>query len=169
MEAAILSWDKPEGAWEDRQHANQLVRDARFRCELTEERVEVALDRLRELLSFAPKDWQPAPYDRRLALALAEKDLGEYHDYMARVDGKVRGEWPRLKISPDCPQLVAQMGTVRRDRLDELPAFIEALLLAVSAPPKMQRREVSARPYVVGGVQGGVRNQTLRNRKFAMR
>jgi predicted phage terminase large subunit-like protein len=182
LEAAILEWDKPEGTWDERQASKALVKNAKFRCEMTEERVEVAMDRLRELLAFAPTDWQAVSYDRKLALALAEKDLGEYHDYMARVEGTVRGEWPKLKFSPGCVQVIAQMGTVRRDKLSELPSFIEALLLAVSAPQKMMRRTVGVRPYLVtgesggggggggGGVGGGGgRNRGLFARKFALR
>lgn len=168
MESAILSWEKPDADWETRKQIKELVRASRFRSEMIEEEPERAIDRLRELLAFQPPEWTARKYDRKLALALAEKDLNEYHDYMAAVDGKVRGEWPKLKISASCPQLISQMGTVRRDKLDELPPFIEALLLAVSAPKRDVERHLTARPYIVGGNQS-LRNQTLLSRKFGNR
>lgn len=168
MEAALLAWEKPDGEWEERKFARETVKSARFRAELVEEETETALDRLRELLAFQPPEWTTRKYDRKLALALAEKDLNEYHDYMAQVEGKVRGEWPKLKLSPACPQLISQIGTVRRDKLNELPAFVEALLLGVSAPQKTARHELTTRPYVVSASKSP-RNQGLLSRKFAMR
>lgn len=169
MEAAILGWDKPDGEWGERQEAKQIIKSARFRCELLEEEIPTALDRLRELLAFAPPDWKTVKYDRKLALALAEKDLTEYHRYMAMVEGKVSGEWPKIRISPDCQQLISQMGTVRRDKLDEVPPFVEALLLGVSSPRRNRTTEVTARPFVLPGGGGVGRNQRLMARKFAMR
>lgn len=168
MEAAILSWDKPDGEWAQRQEARQIIRDARFRCELVEEETQTAMDRLRELMAFAPPEWKTVKYDRKLALALAEKDLGEYQRYMDMVEGKVSGEWPKIRISPDCQQLISQIGTVRRDKLEELPAFVEALLLAISSPRRMRNHEITTRPFVLPGGGGVNRNQALLARKFAV-
>jgi hypothetical protein len=168
MEQSLLNWEKPDGEWQERQDVRTLLRNARFRCELVEEEMATALDRLRELLAFMPPDWQEVTYDRRLALALAEKDMAEYKAYMAKVDGRVDGEWPKLRISPSCVNLIAQMGTVRRDKLDEVPAFVEALLLGVSVRDRVEKRELTARPFLVAS-GNQLRNQVLLSRKFSLR
>lgn len=168
MEQALTTWNPVDGTWDERQEAIAVIRKARFRCDLIEEDAETALDRLRGLLAWAPPAWTPLEYDREKAFNIAEADLGEYHRYMAAVNGKVFGEWPKLKIFPCCVKLIAEMGTLRRDKLDDCPAFMEALLLGVSAPRHMEKREVVAKPYVIGG-RGNMRNQRLLGKKFAMR
>lgn len=167
MEQAIFTYGDTDGTDTGRA-VRQTIKDARFRCELVEEELTTALDRLRGLLAFAPPTWSPVDYDRAFALALAQKDLAEYHRYMGMVEGKVIGEWPKLKIHPSCPQIISQMGTVRRDKLDELPAFVEALLLGVSAPKRNPERQVVEKPYIIGGGTN-LKNQRLLGRKFAMR
>lgn len=168
MEQALLAWEPGNGSWDDRNLAKQMVKNARFRCDLVEEDPQTALDRLRELLAFAPPDFSTIDYDRNKAFALAEENLSEYHRYMGMVDGKVIGEWPKLRIFPECKHLIAEMGTLRRDKLEEAPPFVETLMLGVSAPRHYKAPEIVARPFLIGG-KPKMRNQGLLARKFAMR
>ena len=125
-----------------------------------------ATDRLRSLLAWAPEDFRTETYDRARALALAQEDLQEYQRYMGRVDGRVIGDFPKLKISPDCPMLIAELGGFRKDS-DPAP-FVEALLLGVCAPRTFVRtgqvREISWPPPS----REASRGQGLMKRKFSM-
>lgn len=146
LEQALLSYEVEAGDYEARQYAKACLREARFRSDMVEEQ-DAALDRLRSLLAFQPPDFQKVPYEKRKALALAETDIGKYTEYMAMVDGQVHGEWPKLKLAPECVQLIAQLGSFRRDKIDEVPPMVRALLLAVCAPLNHKPKEIVARTY----------------------
>lgn len=168
VEQSVLGWEPP-GDWGLREEARDIIRKAKFRTDMVELE-DGALDRLRTLLAFQPPDFKEVSYSRDTALALARSSMAEYTRYMDMVDGQVRGEWPKLKISPQCPRLIGELGSFRRDRLDDAPAFVQALLLGVCAPQRVAQREVVEMPLPqtrVGG--GGIRNQRLLARRFAMR
>ena len=161
MEHGILSFEPEEGGWEGRNAAREMLRGARIRTEMVEEE-DAAVDRLRSLLAFAPPDFKPEHYNREKAFALSEENLGEYHRYMGMVEGKVVGEWPKLKISPACKALIAELGAFRADQ--DAPPFVGALLLGVCAPPvNAAKREVREVMY---SQQPGVRSWTPR--RFSM-
>ena len=137
MEQAAIGFQPEEGDWDARNEAREVLRSGRIRTEMAEEG-EAAIDRLRGLLAFQPPDFQPVDYERQKALALAEEDLAEYHRYLGATENRVVGDWPKLKISPSCKQLIAQLGAFRQDQ-DPLP-FVEALLLGICAPRTMAEK-----------------------------
>lgn len=163
LEASLLAWEPEGDDYDGRLQARDLIRAARFRSEMVEEE-EAAIDRLRSLLAFMPPDFAPEIYVRDKALALAERDLSAYADYMAAVDGEVRGEWPKLKILPACKQLIAELGVFRQDL--DAPPFVATLLLGVSAPPGVKKRRVVEIPVSQRVPQ--IRNQSALSRKFAL-
>ncbi len=167
LEQSLLAYESEEGNWEARERSKVAIKEARFRSDMVEEE-DVAIDRLRALLAFQPPDFQHVPYDRQKALALAEQNIHEYQNYMAATEGQVRGEWPKLKISPDCVQLIAQLGSFRRDKIDEAPAFVRALLLGVCAQRITKAPEVREGP-VPAQRKPTLRNSSLMMRKFALR
>ncbi len=146
LEQALLAYEVEDGDYDARQHAKACLREARFRSDMVEEQ-DAALDRLRSLLAFQPPDFHKVPYDKQKALRLAESDISKYAEYMSMVDGVVHGDWPKLKISPECVRLIAQLGSFRRDKMDEAPPMVRALLLAVCAPLTHKPKEIVARPY----------------------
>ena len=75
-------------------------------------------------------------------MELSIESADKFADYLAAVEGAPRGEWPRLKISAACPQLIAQLGSFRRDKITEAPAFVRALLLGVCVPPTAKPKEI---------------------------
>lgn len=163
LENAVLGYEPEVGDFDTRQDAKIALRECHFRSEMVEER-DASLDRLRALLAFQPPDFALVPYNRQKALQLAETDLEKYQEYMNATDGKVTGEWPRLKISPECPQLIAELGSFRKDKPDEVPGFVTALLLGVSAPLQFKPKNIIEKPVT----QGNRKNQTLLGRKFSM-
>lgn len=167
-EQGIINYVPEEGNWQLREETREHLRGMRFRSDPVEEE-DSALDRLRTLLAFAPPDFKEIPYDRKLAFSLASHNLEAYSSYMAQVRGEVRGEWPRLKFSPTCKALIGQMGGFRRDKLDEAPVFVRALLQAVSVPSKAVSQEVKEIPWGPGGPQRASNPRgNLMGRKFSM-
>ena len=167
VERSILTFEPEEGDWDIRNQAREALKAAHFRSDMIEEE-EVSLDRLRGLLAFQPPDFKQVPYERGKAMILADQDMQKYSDYMASVENVVRGEWPKLKIHPDCKELISQLGSFRRDKPKEMPAFVQALLLGICCPLQNKPHEVTERPWPAGQ-QRGMRNQKLMSRKFAMR
>jgi predicted phage terminase large subunit-like protein len=167
MEMALLAFEPEEGDWDGRNRSRAALQSSRIRTDMVEEEEGAALDRLRGLLAFQPPDFRSLPYDREKALRLAEEDLGEYHRYLGMVEGRVVGEWPKIKIHPSCTGLIADLGAFRKD-VPPAP-FVEALLLAVCAP-----RTVPDAPDIreTAWPQTGrtaARGATLLARKFARR
>lgn len=163
LEKSLLAFEPEEGNWDARNQAKTALREAHFRSEIVEEQ-DAALDRLRSLLAFQPPDFQAVSYDRAKALHLAETDLAEYQRYMCATDNIVIGEWPRLKFSPECAQLIGELGAFRKDKPDAVPPFVRALLLAVSAPSQAKPQEATIR-----AVRANQQSTKPKFGRFAMR
>ena len=163
MEQSLLGYEPEAGNWDKRESGKEAIREAHFRTDMIEEE-DAALDRLRSLLAFQPPDFQKVPYDRKKAIRLSETDIQAYADYMMAVEGEVRGDWPKLKISPECPQLIAQLGSFRRDKIEEAPPMVAALLMGVCAPMQNKPKELVETKWPLKPRSGN-----LMARKFAMR
>lgn len=164
IEKSMLAFEPEEGNWDYRNAAKIALREAHFRSDIVEEQ-DASIDRLRSLLAFQPPDFKEIPYNRAQALALAETDLGEYQRYMRATENLVTGEWPKIRFSPECPQLIAELGSFRRDKPDEVPNFVRALLLAVCSPLQTKPRELIETKWPIQQKQG---RKTVGGR-FAMR
>jgi predicted phage terminase large subunit-like protein len=166
MEMALLAFEPESEGWDGRNKARATLQSARIRTDMVEEEDDAALDRLRGLLQFQPPDFKRLSYDRDKAMRLAEEDLREYHRHLGMVEGRVVGEWPKLKIHPSCTGLIADLGAFRKD---VAPApFVEALLLAVCAPRTVpDTPEIRDTPWSAGRQSG--RGGTLMGRRFARR
>jgi hypothetical protein len=141
LEQGILNYT-PDGAdSETMGSVKRRLKEARFRSDMVEEE-DSALDRLRSLLAFKPPDFERVEWNRKTALALSVESAEKFADYLAAVEGSPRGDWPKLKISAACHQLISQMGSFRRDRISEAPPFIRALLLGVCVPPGAKPKPV---------------------------
>jgi predicted phage terminase large subunit-like protein len=163
MEQSLLSFEPEEADWDARNQARETLRAGRIRTEMVEEG-DAAVDRLRELLAFRPPDFQKLEYDRSRAFELAEENLAEYHRYMGMTEGKVIGDWPKLKISPECKCLIAELGAFRRDQ--DPPAFVEVLLLAVCAPLTMANApDIRAMQWPQATAAG---SRSRKSRKFSL-
>jgi predicted phage terminase large subunit-like protein len=165
LEQGILEYEPVKGEWDDRQYAKQALKAARFTAQAAMLE-ESAVDRLRSLLQFAPPNFQELEYDRKKAFALSREDLAAYTEYMAAVEGRISGEWPKLKISSQCRNLISALGCARRDeQIDTPDPFLRALLIGVSAPASVMAspgiREVPALQ-----ISHGVANMRGRTRKF---
>ena len=135
LEHGMLGFDPAEGEWNDRQLAKQEMKLARFSAQMSEMR-DSAWERLRDLLRFKPADYQELPYDRKKALEMSRLDIQEYKKYMAAVEGRVEGEFPKIKFSPDCKNVIQALGASRRAE-DPEDCFLRALLIGISAPESM--------------------------------
>jgi hypothetical protein len=167
MEMALLAFEPEAENWDGRNRARITLQAARIRTDMVEEEEDAALDRLRGLLVFQPPDFRQLSYDRNKAMRLAEEDLQEYHRYLGMVEGRVVGEWPKLKIHPSCVGLIADLGAFRKD-VPPAP-FVEALLLAVCAPRTVtDALEIRDTPWPVQGRAAG-RGATLMSKRFARR
>lgn len=169
LEKSLLSFEPEAPDYDARGMAKEALKAAHFRSDMIEEE-DASLDRLRALMAFQPPGFKAVPYDRKKAFALAEQNINQYADYMAATDGAVRGEWPRLKIDPDCKQLISELGSFRRDKIDQTPPFVQALLLGVCITRNTgtQITEPIERPWPVSK-GGGMRNRNLFFRKFGTR
>jgi predicted phage terminase large subunit-like protein len=144
LESGVLSWTPPNEDWQTRLAAPARLKAAKFRSEMVEQD-DAAIDRLRSLLAFQPDDFKREEYSRGKALALRrDEGMEAYQNYMAAVEGVVRGEWPKLKISPACPRLISELGSFRTDL--EPPPFVDALLLGVCAPRANKSGKVTEIP-----------------------
>jgi predicted phage terminase large subunit-like protein len=144
LESGVLGWTPPNEGWQIRLEAPARLKAAKFRSEMVE-MDDAAVDRLRSLLAFQPEDFRREEYDRTKALAIRrEQGLEAYLSYMAAVEGEVRGEWPKLKISPECQRLIAELGSFRTDL--EPPPFVNALLLGVCAPRASKPAKITEIP-----------------------
>lgn len=144
LEEALIQWVPTDEAWEIRQDAPLRMKSLRFRAEMVELE-DSAVDRLRDLLAFAPPDFKSESWDRNKAIRIRrEQGMDAYLSYMAAVEGEVRGEWPKIKVHKDCQRLISEIGTFRTD-LDP-PPFVEALLLGVSAPRSLKKSPVVEMP-----------------------
>lgn len=139
LEEGLLAHEPTEGPWDERESISEELKLARFSAQMAEVE-DAAIDRLRDLLRFAPPDFEELSWDRAKAHELARRSTEEFQRYMAAVEGRVHGEYPRIKMSSACPQIIAALGTVKRDE-DVEDSFLRALLIGISAPPNVMSRQ----------------------------
>jgi len=139
MEQGMLSYDPNIGQFEDRVSVQQELKAAKFSAQMAELE-DASFDRLRDLLRFKPVDYEELTYDKVTAFKLAAQDINLYTQYMAACEGRVAGEWPKIKFSADCRNTVSALGAVKRNQEVEDP-FIRALLIGISAPPSVMTQK----------------------------
>lgn len=158
FEQGLLSYESPSASFDERQRALSELRQAKFSSQMVA-LDETVFEHLRDMLRFKPIDFEEVSYDRKKAFALAEQDISLYNKYMAAVDGKVYGEYPRIKFAASCKQTIAAMGAARREQ-DVVDSFLTALLLGISAPPSlMSKKPVKEIPWKPGMQSKGIRAQ----------
>lgn len=135
FEQGILAYDPPEGSWDDRQAIKAELKQAKFSAQMAEIADDggSSFDRLRDLLRFQPIDYEEVSYDRKRAFELARADINLYNSYMAAVDGRVIGEYPKIKFAASAMHTVAALGAARREQ-DIADPFLRALMIGISAP-----------------------------------
>jgi len=154
LEQGIINHNPATGSWASRQSDSSALSQAQFRTQLATIE-DGAWDRLRDLLQFQPPGFEELPFDRVTAFALAERDLAEYNRYMAAVEGRVAGEYPKFKLASSCTGAIAALGAARRDE-DLTSNHMRAILLGLSAPsmakpkPKITERPWNPRDYRPG-------------------
>jgi predicted phage terminase large subunit-like protein len=123
----------------ERTQANADLGFVQFSAEMVEV-IEAAWDRLRDLLRFAPPEFQKVDYDRAHAKMLFERSPDEWRSYMAAVEGEPSGEWPKVKFSSECPKTLAAIGTASRiyDVNEIAEPFLRALLVGITTPEHVQ-------------------------------
>lgn len=136
LEQGILSFDPTKGSWDERQAGSTDLRHAKFSAQMAETD-ESAFERLRDLLRFRPADYEELDYDRKKAHELARVDINLYQAYMAAVEGRIPGEFPKIKFASSCARTIAALGAVRRDDEKSADEFMRALLIGISAPPSV--------------------------------
>lgn len=137
LEQGILGFEPTNGTFEERTNTKAMLRSGRFSAQLGVIE-DSSLDRLRDLLRFAPPDFEELEWDRDKAIKLMNSNLQAYKSYMAMVEGRIEGEWPKIKFSSLCMETIASISSVRRDKEIETP-YIRALLLGTSAPPGIKQ------------------------------
>lgn len=148
LEQGILSFEPHTGEWEERRAVTNELRMAKFSAQMVETE-DSAFERLRDLLRFKPVDYEELPYDREKALKL-RGNIEDFQSYMAAVEGRVHGEYPKIKFAASCIRTIASLGAVRRGDEDSRDEFMRALLIAISAPPSaMSARAPREIPYPV--------------------
>ena len=148
MEQGVLSYDPTEGHFEERLIIQRELKVAKFSAQMANVE-DATMDRLRDLLRFMPVDYEELPWDRKLAFELAEKDIKLFTAYMDAVEGRVSGEWPKIKFDAGCKNTVAALGSVKRDQSVEDP-FVRALLIGLSAPPSVMNQKPKISPTMQG-------------------
>lgn len=133
LEQGALNYESGAGSWEVREQVKRELSAAKFSSHMVAIE-DASFDRLRDLLRFAPPDFEELDYDRAKAIKLSLQDIGDYKRYMAAVEGKVEGEYPRIKLAASCVRVIAALGAIRRDA-DITDSFLRALLVGISAPP----------------------------------
>lgn len=162
LEDGILSYESTSDSWIERQETKEKMKLAKFTSEMTEIE-DGSIDRLRDLLRFSPPDFKQVPYDRRKAIALADKDAYQYNSYISAVEGKVFGEWPKIKIAASCKGVIRALGGFRRTE-DATDHFLRALLIGASAPANalMTQKVPQDAPYPFAAPQGNGRSRMAR-------
>ena len=116
----------------------QTLRAAKFSPQMAVVE-DSAFDHLRDLLRFKPVDYEELDYNREKAFELAYSDMQKYKQYMAAVEGKVFGEYPKIKLASSCKRTIAALGASRREE-NLMSPFLRALLIGVSAPPNLMSK-----------------------------
>ncbi len=135
LESGLYGFDPLSGTWDSRQEEKAILKQAKFSAQVSELE-DAAWDRLRDLLRFKPPDYEELPYSRAKAFALAARSINEYSNYMAAVEGRIPGEFPKLKFGASCVFTVASLGAARRFE-DVSNPFLRALLIGITAPPSV--------------------------------
>lgn len=136
FEAGWNSFAPREGTFTDRSVSQREFQQARVSADMVE--IEDSVwDRLRDLLRFAPPDFEELNYDRAEAIRIYKRDRDEWKRYLAAIEGDVYGEWPKIKFSSECPNLIGVMGASRYGE-DVKDPFLRALLIGVSVPESAQ-------------------------------
>lgn len=161
LEQGMFDYDPARGSWDERQSIIAELKLAKFSAQMTEIE-DSTFDRLRDLLRFKPADYQELPYDRSKAFDLARRDINLFNSYFAAVEGRVVGDWPKLKFGASCTNTVASLGAARRGE-DIADPFLRALLIGIGVPPSvMNSKPVKEIPW-------SGRSARLSDRQFARR
>jgi len=163
MEAGIQGFEPGQNDWQRRMEEEGLRKVVRFDFEIVDFEEMGAWDRLRELLRFAPPDHKPIEFDREYSIDLSRRDIAEYTRYMAAVDGRVTGEWPKIKFSDSCAQTAQALGAARNDK--DINPFLRALLMGISAPKTMAKAPCREVPWSGHSKTGNVKQ--MRRRRIA--
>lgn len=155
FEHGLLSWEPTEGDYQQRQIDSQELKQARISSHIVTTD-DASWDRLRDLLRFKPADYEEMEYDRKTAFTLAKKDIHEYARYMDMVEGRITGEWPKIKFAASCTSTISALGAVRKSEEITDP-FLRALLLGVSAPPALRSVKMSPGAKYGIGANGNMR------------
>lgn len=131
LEDGVRAYE-PDGEFDERLIARAQIQQAKFRCDMVEMQPS-AFDRLRELLRFAPPNFREVSYNKKKAMALQDMDYEKYKEYMAAVEGKVYGEYPKIKFAAGCTGVIAAIGAAQREE-DLVSDYLQALLIGISAP-----------------------------------
>lgn len=159
LEQGILSFEPTNGSWESRQGGKTDLLMAKFSAQMAE-MDDAAFERLRDLLRFKPADYEELDYDRAKAMELGKRDIGLYNSYMAAVEGRIPGEFPKIKFSSSCVRTIAALGAARRGE-EATDEFLRALLIGVSAPQSV----MTAKP--IKEIQWNARAQSRQYRRPA--
>jgi predicted phage terminase large subunit-like protein len=138
VEQGIADFQITEGEYDERAYRQSLLKVAKFSSDrVTLE--ESSMDRFRDLLKFQPPNFQVQEWDRKKALALANSNNPEaYRIYVNAVEGKVTGEFPRLKMDAGCVNLAQALGSAMRG-LDTPNPFLRCALIGTSQSPEPQK------------------------------
>ncbi len=146
LESGVLTYEPTQGAWDDREQIKRELMQARFSANMAEYE-DASFDRLRELLRFKPVDFETVPWSRAKAFELARRDIAEYTAWQAATEGRVAGDFPKIKFSDKCPNVVAAIGAARRDADIEDP-FLRALMIGIAAPKSlMMNKPIKEMPW----------------------
>ncbi len=133
VEEGIRDFRSHEQRYEDRTATDEALRSVVFTARAVDIDRDSVWERLRDMLRFAPPATGAVTFDRREAFMIARRDVTEYNRYMDAVEGIIRGEWPKLKISDACPNIISALGSARRGQKEGGP-FLDVVLIGASAP-----------------------------------
>jgi len=154
----IRTYEPDQGDLYQRQATKEALGRIAFSPELIEVE-DAAWDRLRDLLRFAPADFQTLDYDRTEAMNLYRRDPEAWRSYMASCYGQVHGEWPKIKLSSDCKWTLAAMGAANRNDKAVVNPFMQALLIGITIPDSVAQPKLREIPWVGNGAKGRLPNR----------
>jgi len=168
MEQGLVGFVVEEGNWKERDYMQSLMRAAKFNSDrVTLE--DSSMDRFRALLAFQPPNFQKQEWDRDLAIRLAKSASNEeYQQWANAVEGRVTGEFPKLKIDPSCKNLISALGSARRG--DDLPnPYMRAALIGTSAPGDVKSSTMSVMTSQQFAAKQQQKRAPSRGRRYAGR
>lgn len=149
LEQGMMEYEPCTGSFLERENAKLEWRQVNVASDMIQIEDSV-FDRLRELLRFAPPDFTKLPFDRKMMFELAQTDHEAFMRYIAAVEGKVHGEFPKIKFSASCKNTIGMLGTARRSEETSDP-FFRALLIGVAAGETMEKPILRAVPQTANG------------------